>query len=467
MLVIISDLHLTDGSSETVHQGTLRVFRERLRSLAYAASWRAGGKYRPIEDLTVVLLGDIVDVLRSSQWLEGAVGRECSVRPWSDPRQPEFVNKVDAITEAVLRQNAVFFTLLRELRGTSIATVPPATSEGRPALAGGEERDCDRVPVRVHIHYMTGNHDWYFHLPHAAYDPIRAKLATAMGLENDPHQPFPHDPEEPAAGVIRQVFAQHRVFARHGDIYDPFNYEDHRDASSLGDAIVIELVTKFATEVKAKLGDRLPPECLNGLNEIDNVRPLMMVPVWVGGLLRRTCPDPRLHRQVQEIWSGLVDCFLSIPFVRDRLDATKSSLKGKKLKLALIISKRLLRPEGSRLLCFLHEKANPPKKSYYPFAIQEKAFKNRRAQFFIYGHTHRHEIVPLDSGFDDSQIYLNSGTWRPVYELARLRPGREAFAGYNTMTYLAFFRDDERSGRTFESWSGSLAKSSSSRAWEP
>ncbi|MGH2510499.1 MAG: hypothetical protein ACRDHZ_24250, partial [Ktedonobacteraceae bacterium] len=238
--------------------------------------------------------------------------------------------------------------------------------------------------------------------------------------------------------------------------------------SSLGDAIVIDLVTSFAFNVKARLGDSLPVRCLEGLNEIDNVRPLLMVPVWVGGLLRRTCPDPNLHRQVQEIWNGLVDRFLQIPFVRERLTKRGSLFRGEKLRLALKISKGMLRPESSRLLCWLGRKVGARKKSFYPFAVQEKAFKNRRARFIVYGHTHHYEMIPLDtdesaSGLEN-QIYLNSGTWRPVHELARLRPGHEAFIGYNTMSYLTFFKNGERSGRLFESWSGSLAKSVSVNA---
>lgn len=33
----------------------------------------------------------------------------------------------------------------------------------------------------------------------------------------------------------------------------------------------------------------------------------------------------------------------------------------------------------------------------------------------------------------------------------------QEFIGYHVMTYLAFFKDDERGGRPFESWSGALA----------
>jgi len=71
MLVIISDLHLTDGTSgETIRTGAFRTFRERIRDLAYDASWRSDERYAPIECVDLVLLGDIIDVIRSSRWSE-------------------------------------------------------------------------------------------------------------------------------------------------------------------------------------------------------------------------------------------------------------------------------------------------------------------------------------------------------------------------------------------------------------
>ncbi len=464
MLVIVSDIHLTDGTSgETVHQGTLRVFRERLRGLAYSASWRADGKYRPIERLDIVLLGDILDVLRSSRWLEDRPGVPARLRPWDDPESPEFTGKIRAITGAILEKNAVFFTMMRELRDTAIASVPAAAGDSRPLLVDANRDGSRRLPVRVSIHYMVGNHDWPFHLQHPAYHSIRNAVVQALGLENNPYAPFPHDPAELGAEQIRRIFADHRVFARHGDIYDPFNFEGHRDQASLGDAIVIDLVTSFAAEVKTSLGDALPAECLLAMREIDNVRPLLMIPVWVGGLLRRTCPDLRLHREVQEIWNGLVDRFMHNPFVREHFKKSRFPVEVEKLKWALRLSKRLLSPESSRLICWAGQIVGRQKRSYSDYALQEEHFKNKTSKFIVYGHTHHHEMIPLDVSYSGEyaspQIYLNSGTWRPVHELTRLQPSRETFAGYHSMTYLVFFKDDERGGRTFECWSGSLSSS--------
>jgi hypothetical protein len=94
------------------------------------------------------------------------------------------------------------------------------------------------------------------------------------------------------------------VFARHGDIFDPSNYEHSRDASSLGDAIVVELLDKFGVVVRDRLGARLPAACDAGLKEIDNVRPLSIIPIWIDGLLVNTC-TPLLAEEVKRIWNEL------------------------------------------------------------------------------------------------------------------------------------------------------------------
>ena len=80
----------------------------------------------------------------------------------------------------------------------------------------------------------------------------------------------------------------------------------------------------------------------------------------------------------------------------------------------------------------------------------------------MYGHTHHHEIVPLDTCVTAhgllSQMCLNTGTWRRVHERAVWKPEEQEFMGYYTMTYVAFFRDGERGGRAFETWSGTLGE---------
>lgn len=454
MLVFISDLHLTDGTSgQTVKPGAFKLFRERLRDLAYDASWRADGRYRPIERLDIVLLGDILDVVRSQTWLAGRV------RPWTaDRNSPAFEARVGQITDDILRHNKASLDCLKSLQRRNVITVPRATRMGTPKKVRREPNAPDRVPVAVRLHYMVGNHDWFYHLPGGAHNAIRKRIVDAVGLSNDPDTPFAHDPDESPA--IADICRQHRVLARHGDVFDPFNYEGERDASSLGDAIVVELLNRFPAAVAAETGSDLPRECLEGLKEIDNVRPLLVIPAWIDGLLRRTCPDRRQAKRVKAIWDGLADEFLRLDFVRQRDKWFQLHDLADRLEWALKFSKGVSLRSLARLLAWWSELTGGKDDSFEQNAFSERVFRNRTAKCIVYGHTHRHKIVPLDSSHTSKglldQVYLNSGTWRRVHEPARWKPKEQEFYGYHLMTYLAFFQDDERGGRVFESWTGAL-----------
>jgi hypothetical protein len=98
--------------------------------------------------------------------------------------------------------------------------------------------------------------------------------------------------------------------------------------------------------------------------------------------------------------------------------------------------------------------------SFFHHALTEQDFRNRRAKHIVYGHTHRAEVVPLDASYADGfvlhQTYFNSGTWRRVHEQTRLAPREHEFIAADTLSYLAFFKDDQRSGRPYETWTGTL-----------
>ncbi len=482
MLVIISDLHFTDGSSgTTISDGAFRVFRQRLRDLAYDASWRLKKKqgvredageeyvYEPIDSFDIILLGDIFDVIRSKSW----GFQKNAIRPWdygtSATASKKVAAKVSGITADILKHNSESFDILKSLTRPSenhakslSITLPPA-KDGKPdSTVDWAPWAEGRQPVKVRIHYMVGNHDWFYHAPDAGFVAIRRKIQNALGLVNDPAQPFPHEPEESTA--ISQVLADHDVYARHGDIYDSFNFEGERDASSLGDAIVIELLNRFPLEVAARLEkdlDGVPPGVVKGLKEIDNVRPLLLAPVWIDGLLRRLCKDHKQIKQVKKVWNDLVHKFLKIPFIKDRNSWLNPWDNVDQLRTALILSSGLSLHTASRLLQWINDKGIKRPDSYYREALTEPKFKNLTAKYIVYGHTHHHQLTPLDVSYPPpgelKQLYLNSGTWRRVHGLAKLNTKDEEFVGYDVMTYLTFFKDDERCGRSFEVWSGSLA----------
>ena len=93
-------------------------------------------------------------------------------------------------------------------------------------------------------------------------------------------------------------------------------------------------------------------------------------------------------------------------------------------------------------------------------ALAEQDFRNRRSKHIVYGHTHAAESVPLDASFAESyvlnQVYFNAGTWRRVHRPTLLASGQHEFVAEDVMTYLVFYQGDERQGRPYETWSGTL-----------
>lgn len=455
MLVIISDLHLTDGTTgTTIGAAAFEDFRDRLNELAFDASRRAGGHYEPVSALDLVLLGDVFDVVRSTRWNAGGADDDSaadqfqgSVRPWDDWKEPRFAAKIERITNKILEFNAESLRWLKAFGEEQAVTVPadPDAPEG------------DRIAVPVHIHYVTGNHDWYYHLPGAAYDALRHKIGETMGLCHGPG-PYPHDPAE--SGALMKAYARHRLFARHGDIYDPFNYieDEGRNAATLGDAIVVDLINRFPHEVRRRM-DHLPGPFLDGLNELANVRPSVLVPLWVDSLLKGAELGKTQSEKVKDIWNELVDEFLETPFVRSKDKPLWPDIVDL-LQTTLHLTKRLPFDNIARLATLLWEKGPGGNFSFARHALEEEAFTQGMADHIVYGHTHHHEVIALQRRYEGdlpvNRMYFNSGTWHAVHERTLSSGRRQQFANFQVMTYLAFFAEDERKGRAFETWSGTL-----------
>jgi UDP-2,3-diacylglucosamine pyrophosphatase LpxH len=231
----------------------------------------------------------------------------------------------------------------------------------------------------------------------------------------------------------------------------------------MGDAIVIEVVDKFADLVETELKGRAP----EGLREIDNVRPLQLVPTWVNSLVRKS--DPDTAREVRRIWNKVVEQFLKVPFVaRHHFNLIKWGLRlSEGLTFAALdrIVRRVIKwltwlAGISRLANWVACRLGLSS-DVYKCAQREKAFvDDAEISYIVYGHTHRHEIVPLRTASategKPKAAYLNAGTWRAVFDLVPSRSKNKEFFPYHVMTYLAFFNKDERKDPGFETWSGSF-----------
>jgi UDP-2,3-diacylglucosamine pyrophosphatase LpxH len=416
MLVFLSDVHFTDGSSgETIKPTAFKIFAENIRKLADTV--------KPLEEVRLVLLGDIFDLIRTSRWLSGPV------RPWSDPG-PEQEDLVGQILQDIIDNNSQSMSELRDLRQYA------------------EQR---RVPFG--ITYVIGNHDWLIN----RYAGCRAMVAGALGMARE-NGPFPVHLFEPEYGV----------FARHGDVYDPFNYMGHRDASSIGDAIVVELLNKYPHQVALRLGDQVAAGAIGEeekaritlqLKELDNIRPLLDVPSWVLMVANKT-ESAAARQAIAEAWDDCVEAFFQVPFIKsqdkfiwpDMIDMLQIALQ-----LSSHTSKKMLEKVAElKEKCFPEDMAG----GYDRHAFTEQRVRSGEARFVLYGHTHDYLMVPLDQvpvpdGTNRDKIYFNTGTWRKTWNKAWYDPMRE-FIGWHVLTYVAIFKPAENGPFSFEVWSAAL-----------
>lgn len=475
MLVIISDLHLGDGTTaESIPASAFHLFAKRLRQDARFASMQ-DGKYRPIEELDVILLGDILDPIHSTSWFYPTgdqaftqmtkPGDSDYIRPWSDPKNPKYAKKLLEVTNAILKENKEGMEIMRQLaRGEFIEF---DSSDG----SGSRDFNSQtKIPLKVRFHYMVGNHDWYYHLKGEAFDEIRRVIIARMGLSNPP-SPFPSDlrkldPKFPwevdESPDIERLFTSYKVFGRHGDLYDSFNFdrERGRDIATLGDAFAMEMVTKYPEELKQIPG--LDLDVLNKLRQLTNIRPALATTLWISGQIRSLVLSNKLkdidQDQLKKVWNDLADEFLELDFVRERDKAFQLDAVDK-LEAVVKISKLLsFETIDSITLRLQRKNKSGVDLSFAKHAMQEPSFLDNTARYIVYGHTHHHETIPLD--YDDiggNQIYFNSGTWHTYFDLARKNPTEKKFIPYKALTYITFYKDYEHDERNFETWSGAYA----------
>ncbi|HAJ28342.1 MAG TPA: hypothetical protein DCG53_14065 [Syntrophus sp. (in: bacteria)] len=421
MLVFLSDVHLNDGSSgETIKPTAFRIFAENLRKLADSVS--------PLEEIRLVLLGDIFDIIRSEEWIAGGV----SVRPWS-PAGPA--------------QEAVVTKILRGIIANNQQSLDELLALGTCA----KEKD-----VSFAITYIIGNHDWLINRYSGCIKMVQAALGIAP---EDNVSPFP-----------TELFApDYKAFARHGDIYDEFNYMGNRDDSSVGDAIVIELLNKYPHETMRRLNDLVAAGSVTKvevdriakqLKELDNIRPLLDAPSWVLMVANKT-ESEAARETIKKAWSDCVDAFFKVPFIKkkdkflwpDIIDLLQVSLQ-----LSSHLSKKTLEK-----IADLKEKWFPEDAAggYDQHAFAEPRVRCGEASFVLYGHTHDYLMVPMDqtplpNGLIQDKVYFNTGTWRKTWNKVKFDPANREFVGWHVLTYVAVFKPTENGSYNFEVWNAAL-----------
>ncbi len=395
MLIFVSDIHLTDAlhGSQVPRAATFERFWTRIQA--------ARGK-RPA---TLCFVGDLFDLVRSPTWLKTAH------RPYHEPSEGVRGVILDIVNGIIARESEFFGAI-------------------RSRVETGE----------LELQYLLGNHDRLLGIA------PKARRAIWLALTGRAE-----DVEFPA----RIDFPEHGVLAYHGHVGDPINIAPD-GGSTLGDAIGLELITRFPSMVKRLVDEEQHAQLLD---DIDDVRPIYAVPAWVRqlGLIRRD-----LMRPAHDTWVALVEDFFSKSFVKSWMKERRAVEQrrfgfhtGQKLKLLLELStKRVVAKGSDRRLTAVYGALQRGFDGKMAHRAVEEIERTRGARFVVNGHSHFSSMVPLGQVDGAPSVYFNTGTWRTVHQIGNVMSGRPSFLPYDAMSYLVFFPTGDPMGRDYEWWTG-------------
>lgn len=435
MIIVLSDLHLMDGSAGA-HYVEPGVFRSTFTDLA------AHAREARTAEIKLVFLGDVFDLIRSERWFGFGVDE----RPWGATPSEEAAT---AILDAVVAENAETFELL-----------------------SGSLVDQFAFPVEPERVYVPGNHDRLCNLYPAFRRRVRELLGIAPGDE-----PFEHF----------FLDADHGVFGRHGQEWDSFNFEGS-DALNLrafarvptadylktpiGDVMAAEFASKMPIYVLEYLPEGYPyrDRIAERMRNLFDVRPLVGMVGWLFYQVQQY--EGPVQAAINRSMSQAAEEMGDLPFVKrwisehdrfarfdeaDRLQVLLQMLESFKMT-------RLEKPLGRMLAGRLEGDEYALRAVEDLGRLDSEPELRDRILYVLYGHTHNPVQVPLstlgEAPSERYRLYLNTGTWRP-HHLQTVT--KQDFVSWRNLTYTLLYRPGEivAGGGTMdypavEAWTGTV-----------
>ena len=406
MIVVMSDLHFSEAQSTQI--GT-KKFDRNLPVEIFQAYFTEINQYalnNQIKKIDFVLAGDILEISRSSIWLEG------NHRPYISNEQvepgSEAENNILKIIEAIGNEDSVreILFLFRDINEYFV------------------------VPVELHL--LLGNHD---RLVNATPGTRRAaRELFGLGIDDKPFDNY---------RVFNDNKSQPFCLIRHGHEYDPTNFsqniqqldsiplsisESIYGKSCLGDIITIEFGAALSWYFVQHHGEEKileSPKLLaiyERLMEFDDVRPTT---AWLSYLF--SIPGVKKEK----IWNLLEPSFTEV------INALGDShLFFQTLQASAVISPVLAFSLKVLLWSGLFKKGIPfwvikrimkvasksiKLKSQVKWAKREELIlaKKSSCKCVISGHTHFAEVSLISAKKGDERYYINTGTWRNVIPAAK------------------------------------------------
>jgi UDP-2,3-diacylglucosamine pyrophosphatase LpxH len=451
MLILISDLHLSDCSTASnPHATSIELLIKELKGSIEAK--------QPTE-IHVVLLGDIFDVVRTDYW--HANGLPAASRPWGgDTLDPETGMNPDPAVEGQFA--AILEKVLAQPSSRALTSGLKQLAEGFPTL-----------PAKVT--YVVGNHDRVLN----NFESLRARIAAEFSpLEVDFANHFYSD--------------AYRIFARHGHEWDQhchgwkfltkvlqpgsragrFDPEVYR-VMAIGEVVTAELMSGFVFNVRTALPD--DAEFLRLVREINNLRPMSDVIRWITWLSRQPAVRGKLnlctrafhqalrdtlHTTLAKRWDHVKRDFIINADLTDNLGRALAVLNAG----ANLDTLQTLIPVFEKLEAAWTALKGHQEDDLYQGASTEfqSAELPADVEYLAYGHTHTARQDCFRAEPDGTvQMYVNTGTFLPLIERAA---DGHSFVQSNRMTFICLYNqgEDQRgrkgNGPTVDVWDGMKRK---------
>ncbi|MBW1720955.1 MAG: metallophosphoesterase [Deltaproteobacteria bacterium] len=422
MLVIVSDLHFTDGTTSNWKDGEdlFNVRPKAFELFVTKISDILSRREKSPRKVTFLYNGDIFDLLRTTAWFD------VKDRPWSVPLDKKKVYaRCHTILEEILRKNEESISWL---------------SGDHPHF-----QEAWRVDAEIERIYVPGNHDRIINL----YEPCRKQVYRKL-LGKRERRRF-------ANFYMDQDF--HQTLVMHGHESDPFNCEYDKmgnpdyNAVPIGDPLTTELFARIAYEA-GKLP--IPEEAKARFKDIDNVRPTLATVRYVQDIIN----DFSIGDKVKDVLGKVVGDFEDLEFYRQwkrRHDRFNLGFdEADKLEWAL----RAVRLLGPSVPAGLLEKLAALVRDDSCEKLAKRRVEDVRGgnlRYCVMGHTHEPLHVPLcvDERLNMERHYLNCGTFRTTFSQTY---DKQEFLRFQRMSFVIVYGpgeyrpDEERP--LYEMWSG-------------
>jgi UDP-2,3-diacylglucosamine pyrophosphatase LpxH len=455
VLVLISDLHLSDGT--TANNFNPQAFN------VLAGEIEAAADKPEVREVRLILLGDVFDFVRTNYFHANVPANQ---RPWGGDLDP-----VTAMNQDAAGVEAHFQKVLQRI----LAAEDPQCGLG--SFLNSLKTICDDKKIPLFVTYVIGNHD--------------RVLNNFPALQASIQQVYP------LIGEFTNVYASqdYAIVARHGHEWDQnchgfdflkkvlksapaptrFGAETYR-VMSIGEVVTAELMSgliHYASEGGAD------PDLVQRLKDVNNLRPMINVFEWLnwfGGTRTITKKQKDiLHDAMVRALSGVVDSSLARKWdelttdivvsgdLVDRLQLIRRLLVGQSFDDFSNKVGALERLQAAfNLLGGSDELVAGAQQEY---AIGQKGVKPsapKGTQYILYGHTHyaRHDYFTAQTD-GQVQMYVNTGTFQPLISRAA---DHKSFANevQMTMVYVYSGQEDTKGkvvGTTsLDIWNGSRLK---------